>query len=82
MLRYGTITPVSRDGISRDVGPIAKGLFEKTVENFAESSCFAEKDMMKGVAASIMYGTLAPVGTGTVEIKDGDRIPSRRFLKR
>ena len=78
MLRYGTITPVSRDGISRDVGPIAKGLFEKTVENFAESSCFAEQDMMQGVAASIMYGTLPPVGTGTVEIKDGEKLPGRR----
>jgi DNA-directed RNA polymerase beta' subunit len=78
MLRCGTITPVSRDGISRDVGPIAKGLFEKTVENFAESSAFCEQDMMQGVAASIMYGTLPPVGTGTVEIKDAERMPSRR----
>lgn len=81
MLRYGTITPVSRDGISRDVGPIAKGLFEKTVENFAESSCFAEMDMMKGVASCIMYGSLAPVGSAIPEIKDGERMPTRRFIK-
>ena len=76
MTRTGTITGVSRDGISRDVGPIAKGIFEKAVENFTEAATFGEHDKMKGVASSIMFGTTALAGTGTVEIKD---VPCERI---
>ena len=70
MTRTGTITSVTRDGISRDVGPIAKGMFEKAVENFTEAAVFGEHDKMKSVASSIMFGTTVLAGTGTVEIKD------------
>ena len=35
MIDTGIITSVRRDGISRDEGPIAKAMFEKTVDNFA-----------------------------------------------
>ncbi len=75
MCRTGTITSVNRDGISREVGPIAKGMFEKAVDNFAEAAAFGEYDKMKGVSAAVMYGTLPEVGTGTVIIKDADRLP-------
>lgn len=75
MCKSGNITSVNRDGISRDVGPLAKGMFEKAVENFAESAAFGEHDTMKGVSASIMMGTLPNVGTGTVEILDKERMP-------
>jgi DNA-directed RNA polymerase II subunit RPB1 len=77
MCRTGVITPVNRDGIPREVGPIAKGMFEKAVDNFAYASAFTEFDRVKGVAASVMFGTTAQVGTGTVEIKDADRLPPR-----
>jgi DNA-directed RNA polymerase beta' subunit len=75
MVRQGTINSVNRDGIPRDIGPIAKGMFEKAVDNFAEAAAFAEHDEMKGVAASVMFGTLAEVGTGLVEIKDSETLP-------
>jgi intein/homing endonuclease/DNA-directed RNA polymerase beta' subunit len=75
MVRQGIISSVNRDGIPRDVGPIAKGMFEKAVDNFAEAAAFAEHDTMRGVAASVMFGTLAEVGTGMVEIKDAEKLP-------
>jgi intein/homing endonuclease len=78
MTRSGTITSVNRDGIPRDVGPIAKGMFEKAVDNFGEAAAFAEHDKMKGVAAAVMFGTLAEVGSGTVEIKDAEKLPAKR----
>lgn len=77
MLRTGVITSANRDGIGRDVGPLAKGMFEKAVENIAESSAFAEHDIMKGVSAAIMFGALPEVGTGTVQIKDAEKLPAR-----
>lgn len=78
MCRTGIITSVNRDGISRDVGPIAKGMFEKAVDNFAEAAAFGEFDKMKGVSAAVMYGTLPDVGTGTVTIKDSEKLPAAR----
>ena len=78
MTRSGTITSVNRDGIPRDVGPIAKGMFEKAVDNFGEAAAFAEHDKMKGMAAAVMFGTLAEAGSGTVEIKDAEKLPAKR----
>jgi DNA-directed RNA polymerase beta' subunit len=72
----GTITGANRYGISRDVGPIAKGLFEKAVDNFAEAALFAETDTMNGFAASVMFGTVAKIGTGTVVVKDAEKLPA------
>ena len=53
-------------------------MFEKAVDNFGEASAFGEHDNMKGVSSSVMFGTLAEVGSGTVEIKDLERLPARR----
>jgi len=78
MCRTGVITSVNRDGISRDVGPLAKGMFEKAVDNFVESALFTEHDDMKGVSGAIMFGTVVKAGTGTVEIKDAERLPAAR----
>jgi hypothetical protein len=64
------------------VGPIAKGMFEKPVSNFAEASAFSEIDRLRGNAASVMFGTLAPAGTGSVNIKDLEKLPSARIQKK
>lgn len=68
MTRTGTITSVTQYGINRDVGPIAKGMFEKCTENFAISSMFGETDTMQGAAANIMFGKLVKNGVGGVEV--------------
>ena len=76
MTRTSTITSVNRYGIGRtEAGPLAKQMFEKAVDNAAESSAFGEVDFMKGVSASVMFGTLSKVGTGSVEVKDKNRLP-------
>jgi len=78
MTRTGVLTSVNRDGIPRDVGPLAKGMFEKAVDNFAEASAFTENDLIKGVAGAVMMGTTADkAGTGSVEVKDAEKMPSR-----
>lgn len=75
MVCNGNISSVRRDGISRDVGPIAKMMFEKPIDNAVESAIFAENDQLTSVSSSVMLGKLAKVGTGCVNIKDIDRAP-------
>ena len=65
----GNITAASRDGISRDVGPNSKIMFEKNVDNAAIASVFTEKDFMVSLASSVMYGKLAKIGAGAVTVK-------------
>lgn len=65
MTYTGEITSVRRDGISRDVGPIAKVMFEQPVTNAITAAVGVEQDSVKSVASSIMMGSLSS-GTGTV----------------
>ncbi len=69
MTHTGKITSVRRDGISRGVGPNAKIMFEKAVDNAAEAAVFTESDMMNGIMSSVMYGMTAKCGTGRVNAK-------------
>lgn len=75
MTYTGTITSVRRDGIPRDVGPIAKLMFEKAIENCVESAIFSEYDPLNSVSAAIMFGKLAVVGTGMVNVRDIEKTP-------
>ena len=77
MTHTGEITSVRRDGIPRDVGPISKIMFEQAVDNAAQAAVFGEPDMMNSVSSSIMYGMTAKSGTGIVDVKPSDKIPSR-----
>jgi DNA-directed RNA polymerase beta' subunit len=74
----GEITPVNRGGISRDVGPIAKLVFEETLKNGMESAAFGEHDSLRGLSASIMYGNQARLGTGTAKVMPADKLPAKR----
>lgn len=75
MTYTGEITSVRRDGISRDVGPNAKIMFEQAVENAVEAAAFSEFDDMSGVSSAIMYGLTSKAGTGTVEVRPDTYIP-------
>ena len=77
MTHTGVITSVRRDGIPRDVGPIAKIMFEQAVDNAVEAAVFTEPDHMAGVSSAIMYGLTAKSGTGLVDVKSSDKIPAR-----
>jgi DNA-directed RNA polymerase beta' subunit len=71
----GSLDAASRDGISReDAGPNAKIMFEKNIDNAAVASAFSENDVMTSLASSVMYGKLARVGSGSVIIRDKDRM--------
>jgi DNA-directed RNA polymerase beta' subunit len=82
MTYTGEITSVRRDGISREVGPNAKIMFEQAVDNAVEASAFSEIDDMKGVSSAIMYGLTSKAGTGMVEIKPMDQIPITPTFKK
>ena len=70
MTTKGTLTAVSRDGISRDVGSNAKIMFEKSVDNAMLASAFGEIDQMTSLASSVMYGKTAVAGPGLVALKN------------
>ena len=70
----GCLDAASRDGISRDVGPNAKIMFEKNIDNAAVASAFAEKDTMASLSSSVMYGKLGKVGSGVVIIRNKERV--------
>lgn len=69
MTHHGKLTAASRDGIVRDdVGPNAKILFEKPIENAMVASTFGEVDDMKSLASSVMYGKEMSTGQGAVSV--------------
>lgn len=68
MTYTGEITSVRRDGISRDVGPIAKLMFEQPVTNAITAAVSTEQDSVRSVASAIMMGVLSS-GTGSVITK-------------
>jgi DNA-directed RNA polymerase beta' subunit len=78
MTRKGTISGVNRDGIGREVGTFAKGMFEKVVDNFREASTFGEHDPMNSLSSSIFMGTIPKCGTGVVDVRDVATLPVRR----
>jgi DNA-directed RNA polymerase II subunit RPB1 len=69
MTYTGEIKSVRRDGIGRESGPIAKGMFEKATDNFAESAMFTEYDQINGLSAWVMYGINAELGSGAVKVE-------------
>ncbi len=74
MTLSGHLTPVSRHGIGREVGPCALLMFEKSVENAMESCAFGEKERLESLASSVMYGRLAKSGPGVVDVEDAGRV--------
>ena len=76
----GNLTAASRDGISRDVGPNAKIMFEKNIDNAMIASAFGERDTMNSLASAIMYGKLAKIGSGAVLVRDKENtVPVRKI---
>jgi hypothetical protein len=68
MLLYGQISSVKSGGIGREVGPLAKCLFEKNITEMAYASAMCESDPLTSVAASVMFGMPSRVGTGAVKM--------------
>lgn len=68
MTRDGKLTPTSRDGVERSVGPLEIGSFEKMGDNFIESSQFGESDHIKSTSACVFMGKPVDSGTSNVQV--------------
>lgn len=64
MTNSGTIKAISRYGIGREVGPMAKASFEEGLDNFLRASVMTEVETATGVSASIITGKTGRFGTG------------------
>jgi DNA-directed RNA polymerase II subunit RPB1 len=69
MTHRGTLMAITRHGINRaDTGALMRCSFEETVEVLMEAAAVGEKDDCHGVAENVMFGQMAPMGTGAFDV--------------
>ncbi|KAI0028851.1 DNA-directed RNA polymerase II, subunit 1 [Vararia minispora EC-137] len=69
MTHRGTLMAITRHGINRaDTGALMRSSFEETVEILMEAAAVGERDDCHGVAENILFGQIAPIGTGAFEV--------------
>jgi DNA-directed RNA polymerase II subunit RPB1 len=69
MTQRGTLMSITRHGINRvDTGALMRCSFEETVEILMEAAAVGEKDDCHGIAENVMFGQMAPMGTGAFDI--------------
>lgn len=69
MTHRGTLMAITRHGINRaDTGALMRCSFEETVEILMEAAAVGEKDDCHGVAENVLFGQMAPMGTGAFEV--------------
>ena len=64
----GSIKAASRNGIGREVGPLAKASFEEPLDNFIKAAAMSEVDNITGVSAAVMVGALGKFGSGLTKV--------------
>lgn len=69
MTHRGSLMAITRHGINRaDTGALMRCSFEETVEILIDAAAFGEKDDCRGIAENIMFGQMAPMGTGSFDV--------------
>jgi len=69
MTMRGILCSITRHGINRtNCGAIRKCTFEETTEILLEAAFFGEKDPLSGISENIIFGQLAPYGTGCFDL--------------
>lgn len=69
MTYSGTLTSISRFALKREqTGPMSKSTFEEPLVNFQLAGFYCEKDKTNSVSSNIIYGKLARIGTGCVDL--------------
>ena len=69
MTHRGTLMAITRHGINRaDTAALMRCSFEETVEILMEAAAVGEKDDCHGIAENVMFGQMAPMGTGAFEV--------------
>ncbi|KAE9393327.1 beta and beta-prime subunits of DNA dependent RNA-polymerase [Gymnopus androsaceus JB14] len=68
MMHRGSLMAITRHGINHaDTGALMRCSFEETVEILMEAAAVGEKDDCHGVAENVMFGQMAPMGTGAFD---------------
>lgn len=75
LLRKGTITPIGRNGMGAESGPISRGLFEQPIKIFAEAAAETRVDNMNSISANVMMGGVSKIGANTISVIDMNRRP-------
>ncbi|KAK0506634.1 DNA-directed RNA polymerase II, subunit 1 [Armillaria luteobubalina] len=69
MTHRGSLMAITRHGINRtDTGALMRCSFEETVEILMEAAAVGEKDDCHGIAENVMFGQMAPMGTGAFDV--------------
>jgi DNA-directed RNA polymerase II subunit RPB1 len=69
MTSKGNMMAITRHGINRaDTGALMRCSFEETVEILMEAASLGEKDDCRGIAENVMFGQIAPMGTGSFDV--------------
>ena len=69
MTHRGSLMAITRHGINRaDTGALMRSSFEETVEILMEAAAVGERDDCHGVAENILFGQIAPMGTGAFNV--------------
>lgn len=69
MTQRGILTSITRHGINRvNSGPLRKCSFEETTEILLEAAFFGERDHLTGISENVIFGQLAPYGTGAFDL--------------
>ncbi|EJD55108.1 beta and beta-prime subunits of DNA dependent RNA-polymerase [Auricularia subglabra TFB-10046 SS5] len=65
----GSIMAITRHGINRaDTGALMRCSFEETVEILMDAAAIGEKDDCHGIAENVLFGQMAPMGTGAFDV--------------
>lgn len=69
MTQRGHLMAITRHGINRaDTGALMRSSFEETVEILMEAAAVGERDDCHGIAENVMFGQMAPMGTGAFDV--------------
>jgi hypothetical protein len=69
MLHSGTITSISRYGMSRiQSGALSTCSFEESLDQILKAGLYGEDDTLKGVSGSIICGKISNAGTGLCDL--------------
>ncbi|KAH9964633.1 beta and beta-prime subunits of DNA dependent RNA-polymerase [Russula dissimulans] len=69
MTQRGSLMAITRHGINRaDTGALMRSSFEETVEILMEAAAVGERDDCHGIAENVMFGQMAPMGTGAFDV--------------
>ncbi|KDQ17519.1 hypothetical protein BOTBODRAFT_29699 [Botryobasidium botryosum FD-172 SS1] len=69
MTNRGKLMAITRHGINRaDTGALMRCSFEETVEILMDAAAVGEKDDCQGIAENVLFGQMAPMGTGAFDV--------------